>query len=334
MTSVPIIDIAPSLRGDAAARRSVAAEIGRACETVGFLMISGHGVSPDLIAEADGLSRAFFDLPLDDKMRIAIGNGGRTQRGYRRMGGTVLARSLGDEAPSDLREQFVAGPEPDPADAYYRQPGAAPFFPQNVWPERPAGLRRAWTAYYGAATALARHLMRLFALALDLPEVFSDRKVDRQITQIVSVNYPAQAAAPAPGQLRAGAHTDFGSLTLLATDGTPGGLQVKMPDGFWHDVMPVEGAFIVNLGDLMAQWTNDRWRSTLHRVVNPPREDAGSRRHSLVFFHQPNFDALIECLPTCLAPGEQPKYAPVTSGAHLHEQLAKIRVQPRAPAAA
>ena len=140
---------------------------------------------------------------------------------------------------------------------------------------------------------------------------------------------PATAKPPLPGQLRAGAHSDFGSVTLLATDGSPGGLQVKMPDGAWHDIMPVEGAYIVNLGDLMAQWTNDRWRSTLHRVVTPPLDlAANSRRHSMVFFHQPNFDALIECLPTCLAPGERPKYAPVTSGAHLHAQLAKIYVKP------
>lgn len=334
MMSVPIIDIAPSLRGDAAARRAVAVEIGGACATVGFLMVAGHGVSPDLIAEADGLSRAFFDRPLEEKLRIAIGTGGRSQRGYRRMGGTVLARSRGADAPTDLREQFVTGPEADPADPYYRQPEAAGFFLPNVWPETPAGLRRAWTAYYAAATALAQHLMRLMALALELPEEFFDPKIDRHITQLVSVNYPAQAEAPVPGQLRAGAHTDFGGLTLLATDGTPGGLQVKMSDGLWRDVMPVAGAFIVNLGDLMAQWTNDRWRSTLHRVVNPPREHAASRRHSLVFFHQPNFDALVECLPTCLAPGERPKYAPVTSGTHLHEQLAKVRVQPPAPAAA
>ena len=328
MSAVPIIDLAPSFAGDEAARRAVAAEIGRACETIGFLMVTGHGVSQNLIDEADGLSRAFFDLPYDEKMRIAIAKqGGR--RGYRAMGETNVAGSLGEERPHDLREQLVTGPTALPDDPYFRQPEARAFFYPNIWPARPAALERAWHDYYGAMTGLATHIMKLFALALELPENFFDDKVDRHITQLVSVNYPATPKPPLPGQLRAGAHSDFGSVTLLATDGAPGGLQVKMADGAWHDIMPVKGAYIVNLGDLMAQWTNDRWRSTLHRVVTPPaRLAASSRRHSMVFFHQPNYDALIECLPTCLASGERPKYAPVTSGAHLHAQLAKIYVKP------
>jgi isopenicillin N synthase-like dioxygenase len=334
MTAVPVIDLAPSFAGSPAAVRAVATEIGRACETVGFLMVTGHGLSQTLIDDADGLSRAFFALPLEEKLEIAIGVASRHRRGYRRLGVTNVAGSRGEAAPHDLREQFVAGPEAVPGDPYYARPAAARFFPANVWPARPAALARAWGAYYAAAGGLAAHLMRLFALALDLPERFFDAKIDRHITQLVSVAYPAQPASPLPGQLRAGAHTDFGSLTLLVTDGTPGGLQVMMPDGAWHDVQPVPGAFIVNLGDLMAQWTNDRWRSTLHRVVNPPRAVAAdSVRHSLVFFHQPNFDAVIECLPSCLAAGARPKYAPIESGAHLHAQLAKTFVAARDPEA-
>jgi isopenicillin N synthase-like dioxygenase len=328
--SVPIVDLAPSFSDSLAARRAVAAEIGRACAEIGFLMVISHGVPQDLIDEADGLSRAFFDLPYDEKMRIAIARqGGR--RGYRAMGETNVAGSLGEKRPHDLREQIVTGPTAPAGDPYYRTPAARPFFYPNVWPERPAGLERSWAAHYAAMTGLAGRIMRLFALALDLPEDFFDDKIDRHITQLVSVNYPGTATPPLPGQLRAGAHTDFGSVTLLATDGTPGGLQVKMPDGAWHDIAPVKGAYIVNLGDLMAQWTNDRWRSTLHRVVNPPSEARGSRRHSMVFFHQPNHDALIECLPTCLSPGERPKYPPVTSGAHLQDKLSKIHVPPRQP---
>jgi isopenicillin N synthase-like dioxygenase len=290
-------------------------------------MVTGHTVPQGLIEDADGLSRAFFDLPLDEKRQIMI-QPGRDRRGYRPVGATNVAGSLGEEGPYDLREQLVSGPEPVPNDPYYLRPGAARFFPPNVWPERPAGLAGTWRAYHLAATRLATHLMRLFALALELPEFFFDDKIDRHVTQLVSVNYPAQHRVPMPGQLRAGAHTDFGSLTLLATDGTPGGLQVML-EGAWQDITPVKGAFIVNLGDLMAQWTNDRWRSTLHRVVNPPSEVAyESRRHSLVFFHQPNFDALIECLPTCRVAGEPGKYAPVTSGDHLLDKLAKTYLPP------
>ncbi len=327
MLTVPIIDISGSFTDDGSRRRAVAAEIGRACESIGFLMVTGHGVPRGLIDEADGQSREFFNLPLEEKLEIALDPQRNWRRGYRPLGGTKLAASRGEEAPSDLREQLVSGPEPVVGDPYYQTPEARRFFATNVWPRHPARLGDTWTAYYGELSGLATHLMRLFALALDLPWRFFDARVDRHITNLVSVNYPAQPEAPLPGQLRAGPHTDFGSLTLLATDGTPGGLQVMAPGGEWTDIMPVPGAFIVNLGDLMAQWTNDRWRSTYHRVINPPREVAGSsRRYSLVFFHQPNHDALIECLPGCVAPGAAPKYAPITSGAHLLGQLAKIHV--------
>lgn len=326
-TGVPVVDIALSLRGAEGARRAVAREIGRACERVGFLMITGHGVPQQLIDDADGLSREFFDLDLDEKLRIDIAGG---KRGYRRMGNSALAGALGTETPPDLREQFVSGPEPQAADPYFRRPGVAAFFPPNVWPERPVAMEPVWRAYYHVCTTLATHLMRLFALALELPEWFFDDKIDHHITQLISVNYQAQAQPPLPNQLRAGAHTDFGSLTLLATDGTPGGLQVMLPDGEWHDIVPVKGAYIVNLGDLMAQWTNDRWRSTLHRVVNPPGDVATtSRRHSLVFFHQPNFDARIECLPSCIGPSQPAKYRPVTSGEHLAQKLISIRAKPK-----
>lgn len=330
MMAVPVIDIAPSLHDDPAASHAVAAEIGRACEDIGFLMVIGHGMPQSLIDDADALARAFHDLPLDEKMRIAM-DIRRRPRGYRRTGETRVAASLGAQTPPDLREQFVIGPDAVAGDPYYALPEAANFFAPNVWPDRPADLERVWRAYFAAATDLSTHLMRLFALALDLPARHFDDKVDRHISHLVSVNYPRQQTAAMPGQLRAGAHTDFGSLTLLATDGSPGGLQVMMEDGMWHDITPVRGAFIVNLGDLMAQWTNDRWRSTLHRVVNPPPQVAReSRRHSLVFFHQPNYDAWIECLPTCVMAGERPKYAAVTSGAHMLDKLAMINAKPGA----
>jgi isopenicillin N synthase-like dioxygenase len=122
--------------------------------------------------------------------------------------------------------------------------------------------------------------------------------------------------------LRSAPHTDFGSITLLLTEDKPGGLQVLDQNERWCDVQPLPGAYIVNLGDLMAQWTNDRWRSTVHRVVNPPHEPGlDSRRQSIVFFHQPNYDAVVECIPTCRDAAHPARYAPVRSGEHLHHKL-------------
>jgi isopenicillin N synthase-like dioxygenase len=127
-----------------------------------------------------------------------------------------------------------------------------------------------------------------------------------------------------PGQLRAGEHTDYGSLTIVAPTQAPGRLQVLTREQGWVEVDPAPGDFVVNIGDLMAQWTNDRWVSTLHRVALP-EPDAGpeARRLSLVFFHQPDDDALVQCIPTCLAPGESPRYEPITSGEHLRLKIAR-----------
>jgi isopenicillin N synthase-like dioxygenase len=332
MSIVPIIDIGPAFIGSAPTRRAIAKEIAGACENIGFFMVTGHRIPRTLVEEADGLSRNFFDLPMEEKMRIAVPP--RKNRGYRSVGAanTAMATKSGEgrttmeaEPPQpDLRETLFTGAEPVAGDPYYERPGAERFFQWNVWPERPAPLRHALETYYASCTQLSASLMQLFALALNQPETFFDDKIDRHVAALNAVHYPKQASPARAGQFRSGPHTDFGSLTVLATDGSPGGLQVQL-EGKWHDVMPIQDAFIINLGDLMARWTNDRWRSTFHRVVNPPPEIAATtRRLSLVYFHQPNFDARIECLPSCLMPGEQPKYPPTTSGEHLMAQLARI----------
>jgi isopenicillin N synthase-like dioxygenase len=174
--------------------------------------------------------------------------------------------------------------------------------------------------------------MRLFALALDLDEHWFDDKVDKHMTNFSVSNYPDQPHALPGSQLRAGAHTDYGSITILKTEDKPGGLEVRAADGRWAAVPIVPGAFIINIGDLMAQWTNDAWVSTMHRVVNPPRDQAaGSRRQSLIFFHQPNYDAVVECLPSCRGAGA--KYPPTTSGEHLWAKLQKMQVPANAEAA-
>ena len=209
---------------------------------------------------------------------------------------------------------------------YYTRPAAGKHFAPNLWPHRPAALRQLYTTYYRTMADLARTLMRLFALALDQPETFFEDKIDKHISRLRVRNYPAPQVPPQPGQLRAGAHCDYGSLTILKTEDKPGGLQVYNKAGAWVDV-PVEPAcFIVNLGELMARWTNDYWVSTLHRVVNPPQDLAdASRRQSLVFFHNPNYDAAIECIPSCQSADHPPKYPVTTSGEHLRSQFVRTQ---------
>ena len=319
LLSVPIIDIAPYRNGGDSDKRRIAAEVDRACRDIGFLVIAGHGVASSLVEETRTVARDFFDLPLAEKMRV-LQPAPNVSRGYTPIESEAVARSRdpAGATPGDLNESFLLGPV-DPVDrAYATAAAAGQHFTPNLWPERPATLRPVLTTYYRAMSDLAKTLMRVFALALGLDEPYFDAKIDRHISRLRLRNYPAPTAPPLLGQLRAGAHSDYGSLTILATEDKPGGLQVHNAAGQWVDVPILPDCFIVNLGDLMARWTNDVWRSTLHRVVNPPEEAAGeSRRLSLVFFHNPNYDAEVTCIPTCLSPGEFPKYDPTTSGEHL-----------------
>jgi len=323
MTSaaVPVIDISPYRRGDETARRALAVDVDRTCREIGFMVISGHGVDPDLIAAVETASRAFFDLPLEEKMRIGRPAPDVT-RGYMPFKAEVLVRSRGGDAAGDLNESLMIGPINIGDTPYYTAPAAGRHFAPNLWPAQPADLRPAYERYYRAMEALAADLMLVFAMALDLPETYFDRSIDRHISRLRVRNYPAPKVAPEPGQLRAGAHSDYGSLTILKTEDRPGGLQVLSKDGDWLDVPHLPGCFVVNIGDMMARWTNDRWVSTLHRVINPPAERAAeSRRQSLVFFHNPNYDAFVSCLPSCADAANPPKYPTTTSGEHLREKF-------------
>ena len=324
LLQVPAIDLTPFREGGLAERRSVARLIDQACRDIGFLVISGHGVDPGLIERTRRVSREFFDLPLSEKQRVARPAKDVT-RGYIGMDEEALARSRDPQAyGSDLNESLMIGPVELPASDYAFAPAAGKHFAANLWPESPADLKPTWIAYYRSMGQLAKTLMQAFALGLNLSEHFFDDKIDRHISRLRVRNYPAQFTSPAPGQIRAGAHSDYGSLTILATEDKPGGLQVYNAEKVWVDVPIMPGCFIVNIGDLMARWTNHIWVSTLHRVVNPPA-DAGAqaRRQSLVFFHNPNYDALIENLVK-----DQPAlYPPTTSGEHLRQLFMATQVR-------
>lgn len=317
-TVVPVIDISGLWSGGPDARRDVAAEIDHACREIGFFQITGHGIDDDLITRMYDVSRAFFDQDLAVKRQVAQPNP-ETIRGYCAVGEESFAYSDGINTPNDLHEKYDVGPVDVPeGDPYYSFEEAGAHFLPNQWPSTPADMQTIWTEYFRALNALCGELMSAFALALDLPEDHFADKIDKDISMLRAINYPHRDEPPLPGQMRAGAHTDYGSLTIVRQEEAPGGLQVFTKDGDWVPVPVVPGALVVNLGDLMAQWTNDAWTSTRHRVANPPRDVVtDTRRMSLVFFHQPNYDAVVECIPSCLAEGEEPKYAPVTSGDHL-----------------
>lgn len=326
-----MIDLGHWSSGSPARRASIAASVDVACRESGFFQIIGHGVHEALIEAVLTEVDAFFHLPLEEKLRIGPASHA-INRGFLPLGSEALSYSVGVDTPADLRECFVMGPDEVPADEVHRLDRYNVFTP-NLWPERPPGLRSAMTAYFAAVATPAHTIADVYAMALGLPTDFFHRHLDHS-TETLRVNYyerlsPARAIED--GQQRLGAHTDYGITTILHADRVPG-LQLLDGDDSWHDVLPEPGAFIVNLGDLLAQWTNDRWRSTVHRVV-PTRdhEATGStRRRSLAFFLDGNYDSVVECLPTCCDDERPARYPPTTAGAHLAEKLRGARTLTKA----
>jgi isopenicillin N synthase-like dioxygenase len=294
----------------------VGREFDQVLREVGFFQIVNHGVDSAVADECWEVSRRFFDLPLASKLAIERQPG--LPYGYFPMATESLAQSRDDKAPGDLKESFnmgplapLARPTIDAMEASLRSP--------NLWPADLPEFKPAWEAYFVAMSDLADRLMSLFALGLELPADFFADKIDESPSALRAINYPEQRAATEAGQLRAGAHTDYGTLTILRQELGQGGLQVR-DDGTesWVDIPPTDGAYVINIGDLMARWTNDRWTSTLHRVINPEVGTSGTtRRQSMPFFHNANYSTVVECLPSCLAAGEAPRYEPVVAGPHL-----------------
>lgn len=312
---VPTIDLSGR-------RAEVAAHLDRACRDVGFFEVVGHGIDDDIIDAMRAETTVFFDLPLAIKQQY-VPPRPEVNRGYATKGDESLAYSVGVARPPDLFEAFNIGPDQVDVNDPLIACELDRLFAPNLWPVETPALRPALVAYMAAARSVADRLMDVFAAALGMPDGFFESFTTHSTDTLRVIHYETQPGDrdPAEGQLGMGEHTDYGMCTVLFADAVPG-LQIVGPDGAWHHVVPSPGALLVNLGDLMAQWTNDRWRSTLHRVLPPARHAAEVRtRRSVAFFHDGNHDALVECLPTCVLPGEPPKYAPVRAGDHLMAKL-------------
>lgn len=318
---IPAIDIAPFLSGDTAGKIRVANAVKRACEEIGFLVISGHGVPGETTETLFERGFAFFDQPVEEKSRWHP-TGDAKQRGYHGMATRGLSATLGKGAPKDLRESLFLGPLDDHRAEYAHIPEARTSYAPNLIPDRPEGIDAALTGMYRAFERLAADLMRIFAVALEMPEDHFAPLIGKHFSILSAHHYPALTEPPLPGQLRTGEHTDYGALTILATTEARGGLEARRADGAWLPVQPGPGELVVNLGDMMQRWTNDRWVSTMHRVAVPENlNDATSRRMSVGYFMHPNYDAEIRCIPTCLSAGQAPEYGPITAGGHIRAKI-------------
>ena len=307
-SALPLIDISGLRSHDPVDQHLVAEQLRQACEQRGFFYITGHGIDPALISSLFAASQRFFDLPMTEKLAVDK-KLSRCNRGYE----PLRAQTLESGAPPDLKESFYAGAEVAANDARVLA-GRFNTGP-NQWPETLPDFRAVMQNYYQAAYSLGATIVRGLALSLGVPVSHFDGYLKEAAATLRLLHYPPQPANPEPGEKGCGEHTDFGGVTLLLQD-EAGGLQVWDKDlGSWIDAPPVPGAFVVNIGDLFARWTNDRYVSTLHRVINV----SGRERYSVPFFFTGNPLHKVECIPTCLDEGEQPRYAAVTVEQHQVE---------------
>jgi isopenicillin N synthase-like dioxygenase len=307
MSEIPIIDVGP-LCARAAGADEVARAIGSACRETGFFYVTGHGVGSALVRSVFEHARAFFAAPLALKEAVAF-TGASGNRGWSRLGGERLDLTK----PADLKEAFNIGLELAADDPELI--AGKPFRGSNVWPDI-AGFRATMLAYYEACLRLGRDLHRAFALDLGLAPDFFAPVFARPLATLRLLHYPPAPAMPSDGALGAGEHTDYGNVTLLATDAV-GGLMVRHRSGRWLTAPAVADAFVCNIGDCLMRWTNDTYVSTPHKVVSPPGRD----RYSVAYFLDANPDAEVACLPTCTGPGRPAKYPSVTAGDFLRSRL-------------
>lgn len=296
---IPVVDVAPLL--DSSDKQQVAREINWALANAGFMYVKGHGIDPSLIDATFAQTAAFFALPDQVKMALHVSRSGTTLRGYIEPFGenTDPTRSR------DLKEAYDIGPE---------SPGeSTPFFGANPWPAEAdaPGFAETVYAYHEAMKGLARRLLGAIAVSLDLDEGFFAPLMQNPICIQRLLHYPPQTGAIDESVIGIGAHTDYGSLTILAQDDV-GGLQVMNRDGAWIEAPPIPGTFVINIGDLIQRLTNDVYLANLHRVVNA----SGRERYSIPFFIDADYEASFGPIPECVTPENPARYEPVRCGDH------------------
>lgn len=322
--TVPVIDIRPYTgRGTAEERAAVAAAMDEACRTVGFMQITGHGVPA---AVADGLASAIddlFSLPLETKQRWKRPPG--ENRGYTAPKSESLALSLGVQSETRMKDFFEAFNVGAAASDHPGHALLADHYAENTWPEV-AGFQQRVDAWRTEAARVARTMCRIFEDALALDPGFFDALAVHPVEVLRMNNYALPEGTRVQldeDMIGMGEHTDFGLVTVLWADRVKG-LQV-LHDGRWHDVIPVEGALLINLGDLTTRLTNEHWLSTLHRVKPPIVGGTIQRRRSAAFFFDGDPEAVHGPLERFVAPGRPALYAPVTADEHFRAKLAGSR---------
>lgn len=308
---MPSLDVGSYLRGESGALDRLAAQLRRVCEEVGFFSIENHGIPQDLIDRAFAASQRFHALPLERKMEIPLNS---DNVGYMPVNASMQRHSKVEEARKpNYNGSFFCKIDRGPDDPAVK--AKTPFMGMNQWPRDLPGFREAVMAYQNAVRTLGQKMLPVVARSLNLqPDFFAPYFDPPQISHRL-LHYPVRNESE-PEQFGTGAHTDAGFLTYLMQNGVSG-LQVRRRDGTWFDAPVLPGKFVVNTGDMLRRWTNDRYLSTPHRVLNVN----GVERYSMALFFDTNLDQVMTCLPTCQGPGNPPKHEPITYRSYLTEFL-------------
>lgn len=306
-TTLPIIDIGALRSDDPSRHRAIARQFRAACTATGFFYAANHGVDPALSARIFGEAKRFFDQPLAMKERVAIVKGA-SQNGYSGLG----SQQLDPAAAPDNKESMYLSVDRAPDDPLVL--ARTPLHEPNPWPDFLPSWRPSIVAYFAAMEEVARLLLNGLALSLDLPSGYFDTCMTNHMSALRLLHYPPHPHADPLRDVGCGAHTDWGAVTVLAQDKT-GGLEIRLLTGEWIAATPVPDTFIVNIGDMMARWTNDLYASTPHRVLNRSASD----RYSVAFFFDPHYYTRVDCLPTCCSDDRPARYPPITAGEHILE---------------
>jgi isopenicillin N synthase-like dioxygenase len=314
--TIPVIDLSGAFSTSPAAAIEVAGAIHRACRETGFFYVTNHHIPQALIGAQFAWARRFFDLPASEKLALHMRQS-PTTAGYEPIGGQWLDSqdANAEVAPPDLKESFYCGMDlsDDHAWAARRLRG----FGHNQWPAQLPGFREQMLAYRAAVSELGDRALSLLALSLELPSDWFAPYFDMPVGTLRIIKYPPQPADAAPNQIGAGAHTDWGGITILAQDEV-GGLEVRTAAGEWIEALPLPGTFVINLGDLMARWTNGIYNSNMHRVKN---NRSGRDRYSVPYFYGPRPDAVIEPIPGCVDAEHPQRFAVCTAAEHMNEMF-------------
>lgn len=312
MQNIPSVNLDDFLSNDPARKQKFVNEIGSAYEDIGFVALKGHFLDDRLVDQLYSEVRSFFNLPLETKLKYEIpGIGG--QRGYVSFGKEhAKGRSAGD-----LKEFWHFGQyvENNPAlDAEY---------PQNVMVSELPKFNEVGREAYKMLEKTGIYVLRALAIYLELDEFYFDDKVKNGNSILRPIHYPPITDEPADGAVRAAAHGDINLITLLM--GAQGkGLQVRNHHGDWIDAIAAPDELVINVGDMLSRHTNNKLKSTIHQVVNPPRELWGTSRYSIPFFMHPISEMSLNCLENCIDDQNPKRYDDITAGDFLNERLVDL----------